>query len=118
MDSKVLVIYEYKILFEILNEIKENLNFKIVESSKKNYEKLEIEPKTNLLILSSKNQKNIDNCLVIENLPLKLEKLLELININFLKKKFSTQSHFKIGEYNLDLNSRKIITKNKILNLT
>ena len=35
MDSKVLVIYEYKILFEILNEIKENLNFKIVESSKK-----------------------------------------------------------------------------------
>ena len=87
MDSKVLVIYEYKILFEILNEIKENLNFKIVESSKKNYEKLEIEPKTNLLILSSKNQKNIDNCLVIENLPLKLEKLLELININFLKKK-------------------------------
>ena len=118
MDSKVLVIYEYKILFEILNEIKENLNFKIVESSKKNYEKLEIEPKTNLLILSSKNQKNIDNCLVIENLPLKLEKLLELININFLKKKFSNQSHFKIGEYNLDLNSRKISTKNKSLNLT
>ena len=118
MNSKILIIYEYKILFEILNEIKENLNFKIVESSKKNYEKLEIEPKTNLLILSSKNQKNIDNCLVIENLPLKLERLLELININFLKKNFSNQSYFKIGEYNLDLNSRKISLKNKSLNLT
>ncbi len=117
MIPKILIIYEYKILFEILNEIKENLNFKIVESSKKDYEKLDIETKTNSLTLSSKNH-NIDDCLVVENLPLKLEKLLEIININFLKKKFSNQSNFKIGQYNLDLNSRKISFKNKSLNLT
>ena len=30
MNSKILIIYEYQILFGILDEIKENLNFKII----------------------------------------------------------------------------------------
>ena len=40
-------------------------------------------------------------------------KLLEI-----LKNKFSDQSYINIGEYNLDLNSRKISHGNKSLNLT
>ena len=47
-----------------------------------------------------------------------MEKLLETININFLKKQFSNQSNIKIGKYNLDLNSRKISFKDKNLDLT
>jgi len=56
--------------------------------------------------------------LILENIPIKFEKLVEIININFLKNKFLDQSHIKIGEYNLDLNSRKISLGDKILNLT
>ena len=54
----------------------------------------------------------------MDNLPIKFEKLIEIINIKFLKNKFLDQSLFKIGEYNLDLNSRKISFGNKSLNLT
>ena len=54
----------------------------------------------------------------MEDLPIKFEKLVEIINIKFLKNKFLDQSHIKIGEYNLDLNSRKISFKDKSLDLT
>ena len=60
----------------------------------------------------------INNHLILANLPLKLEKILEIININFLKNRFINQSSIKIGKYNLDLNSRKISFKDKNLDLT
>jgi DNA-binding response OmpR family regulator len=50
--------------------------------------------------------------------PIKFEKLIEIINVKFLKNKFLDQSHIKIGEYDLDLNSRKISLGDKSLNLT
>ena len=49
---------------------------------------------------------------------MKFEKLVEMININFLKNKFLDQSHIKIGDYNLNLNSRKISLGDKSLDLT
>ena len=55
---------------------------------------------------------------ILENVPIKFEKLIEIINIKFLKNKFLDQSNIKIGEYDLDLNSRKISLKDKSLNLT
>ena len=51
-------------------------------------------------------------------MPIKFEKLIEIINIKFLKNKFLDQSNIKIGEYDLDLNSRKISLGDKSLNLT
>ena len=56
--------------------------------------------------------------MTIDNKPLKLEKLIDFININFLKNKFSDQSNIKIGKYKLDLNSRNITYKDKNLSLT
>ena len=103
MNSKILIIYEYQILFEILNEIKESLNFKIIQSNKNDYNKIEFDPKISYLTISKEKVENIDNSLVLENISIKLEKLLEIININFLKIQFSNQSNIKIGKYNLDL---------------
>ena len=40
MNSKILIVYEYQILFEILNEINENLNFEIKKSNKNEYKNL------------------------------------------------------------------------------
>jgi len=118
MSSKILIIYEYQNLFDILSEISENLNFKIISCKKKEYEKIEFESKIDYLFLSQKEIEGINNILVLDNLPIKLENLLETINVNFLKSKFYNQSNIRIGKYNLDLNSRKISFENKKLDLT
>tara|TARA_B100000963_G_scaffold261811_1_gene229987 strand:- start:342 stop:902 length:561 start_codon:yes stop_codon:yes gene_type:complete len=118
MNSKILIIYEYKNLFEILNEIAEILNFKILYCNKKEYDQIKFDPKINYLTISQKKIGGISNLLILNNLPYKLEKLLEIININFLKNKFVHQSFIKIGKYNLNLNSRKISFKDKDLDLT
>ncbi len=118
MNSKILIIYEYQILFEILNEIKEKLNFKVIKLNSKEYIDFKFDQKNNYLALSSKKYKNINDCLILPDIPMKLERLVEFINVNFLKNKFLGQSNIKIGKYSLDLNSRKITFKDKNLNLT
>ncbi len=118
MNLKILIIYEYQILFEILNEIKEKLNFKIIKLNSKEYIDFKYDQKNDYLILSSKKHENIHDCLILSNIPVKFEKLIELINISFLKNKFLNQSNIKIGKYSLDLNSRKISFEDKNLNLT
>ena len=118
MNSKILIIYEYQILFEILNEIKESLNFQVIQSKQDDYNKLRLDPKINYLVISKNKTSNLSNNLFLENIPIKIEKLLEIININFLKNKFNNQSNIKIGKYNLDINSRKITFNDKSLDLT
>ena len=70
------------------------------------------------MIISKKKIEGIKNSLILQDIPIKLENLIEIINIKFLKNKFIDQSYIKIGEYNLDLNSRKISLGDRILNLT
>ena len=45
-------------------------------------------------------------------------KLLERINIEFIKKNFHEKSDMAIGDYNLNLNSREISNQEKKLKLT
>jgi len=118
MNSKTLIIYDYQILFEILNEISESLNFKIIQSNKKEYNDLKLNFKNDHLVISQKKIQGLNNVLILEEKPIKLRKLLEIININLLKNKFYKQSNIKIGRYSLDLNSRKIFLKDKNLDLT
>ena len=118
MNSRILIIYEYQILYQILNEISESLNFEITQSNSKDFKELKYDPKNNYLIVSKQKIEGIKNSLILENVPIKFEKLIEIINIKFLKNKFLDQSYIKIGEYDLDLNSRKISLGDKSLNLT
>jgi len=118
MNSRILIIYEYQILYQVFNEISESLNFEITQSNEKDLKEFNFEQNDNYLIISEKKIEGVKNSLILDNLPIKFEKLIEIINIKFLKNKFLDQSHIKIGEYNLDLNSRKISFGNKSLNLT
>ena len=118
MNSRILIIYEYQILYQVFNEISESLNFEIIQSNERDLKELNYDQKNNYLIISEKKIEGVKNSLILDNLPIKFEKLIETINIKFLKNKFLDQSHIKIGEYNLDLNSRKISFGNKSLNLT
>ena len=57
MNPKILIVYEYQILFEILNEIQDILNFKIIKSEKDDYKNIKFDPKINYLTISKKNMK-------------------------------------------------------------
>ena len=61
---------------------------------------------------------NSPNQLILDNFPLKIEKILELINVNFLKKRFSRQSDIQVGDFKINMNSRILSDKNKNLSLT
>ena len=47
-----------------------------------------------------------------------LLKLIEKINIEFLKFQYSKKSEFKVGKYKINLNSRELIDQDKVLKLT
>jgi len=119
-------IINYNSLYEILNEIKENLSFKIIkfknEENFKNRNDLEL---TNCLIISKTYPKLLlnkditdNNFLNFKDLPLPLKKLLELISIRLIKLKFNHQSKIIIKGYELNLNSKFIGKNNLNLKLT
>ena len=112
MNNQNLIIYDFQILYEILNEIEENLNFKLINISKDKFSKINFDELDNFLIISNKKISNFDDQIIIENYPIELLKLIENINIKFLKKKYNQQSDISIGDYKLNLNSRIIFYKN------
>ena len=60
MNSKVLFIYNFKKLFEILNEIKKNLNFEIRFIDEKDYKNLNLNNFQNYLIIMNYSSNNIN----------------------------------------------------------
>ena len=47
-----------------------------------------------------------------------MEKLIEKVNLKFLKNKFSSQSDINVGLYTLNLNSREMIKNDIVISLT
>ena len=107
-------IINFNSLYEILDEIKENLSFKIIKFENKEYFKKKLDlNKIDCLIISKTDHKlllndNITdkNFLDLNDLPLSLKKLLEVINIKLIKLKFNQQSNVIIKGYELNLNSK------------
>ena len=60
MSSKTLFVYNSYKLFEILNEIKENLNFEIHSIDKKNYTKIDFDEFDNYLLVSTNSNDDIN----------------------------------------------------------
>ena len=118
MSHKKLIIYEYDSLFNILNEIKENLNFEPIKVEENDFQDIKSNLTSDLLIVSKTNLEKINNQMNLQDLPIKINKIIELINIQFLKNKFNLQSNINIGLYILNLNSRKITKNDKKLDLT
>ena len=106
MKIQNLVICDSKTIFDILVEIKEELNCNLLFKYKEDLNKL-----TNIndyLILSEHHIENLNNQISVSSFPIKINKLIEIINISFLKKNFNLQSDIMIGEYKINLNSRKM----------
>ena len=118
MNYQKLIIYDYIELFNILNELKSELNFEVTKISKNNLSKILSEDNQNNLIVTQKKMSEIDDQIIVSNLPIKIAKLVEKFNIEFLKKKFGQQSEIKIGYYKINLNSRELISNKKKIKLT
>ena len=118
MRTKTLIIYQNKILFNILNELYFE-DFNIINADNNKIKTLNLKDLDNfLIIISEDNKLEFKNKLVIEKFPLSIKKIKELINISFLKNNYRTQSHIKINKFNLDINSREIRLLDKKLFLT
>tara|TARA_B100001093_G_scaffold517859_1_gene600732 strand:+ start:2521 stop:3087 length:567 start_codon:yes stop_codon:yes gene_type:complete len=118
MNDQNLLIYESKILYGILNELNEFLNFKIINVSKKQFYDLNLSNFDNYLILTTIKDLEFSKVLNIKSFPIKYSTLLEKINIEFLKQKFNDQSNISINSYFININSREISMKNIKLKLT
>ena len=117
MSLKTLIIHQNKTLFNILIELYSN-KFNIIFSDKKDISSQIFVNESDYLVISSKNILDIKNELILNNFPLTIRKILQLINISFLKKNFQIQSEFRIGSYFLDFNSKEISNGSKKLSLT
>ena len=126
MIKQNVFIINFNPIYEILEEIKDNLPFKIIE-----YKKLEdlnaanyLDIKKSLVIVKSEKKLLLNddlkdnNFFYIKDIPIALNKLIELINIQLIKLQFNDQSKIMVKEYELDFNSKFFSKHNIFLKLT
>ena len=119
-------IINFNSLYEILDEIKENLSFNIIKfENEEDFKKNLDTDRLNYLVISKTDHKSLPsinitdkNLLDFNDFPLSLKKLLELINIKLIKLKFIQQSKITIKGYKLNLNSKFFSKGNLNLKLT
>ena len=118
MLAQNLIIYKFSKLYHILDELELDLNFNILFADNENTLNNIIKNLNNYLIITDKEYSKIDYQFILNNTPINISKLIEKINIKFLKIQFNNQSEVKVGDYMINLNSREIILKNRKLKLT
>ena len=118
MSAQNLIIYKFISLYHILEELGLDLNFDISFIDNENSLNDKIKNLNNFLIISNKKFLDINNQFILENTPINIFKLIEIINIEFLKLQFNNQSEIKINNYSIDLNSREMLIDNVKLKLT
>ena len=118
MITQNLIIYKFISLYHILEELNLDLNFKISFIDNDISLNDKVKKLNNYLIISNKKYSNINNQIIFNNLPINIFKLVEKINIEFLKLQFNSQAEVKIKNYTIDLNSREMLINNSKLKLT
>jgi len=130
MSEQFIYIVDFPNLHNILSEVKNLFNFKIKNfTSFKIFleadECTQVNDINSIIIVNKKKQefllskKTIDkNILIIDELPLRIEKLIYKINIQLIKQHYSIQSKVNVKGYMLDLNKRIIKNQSQELKLT
>ena len=118
MSVQNLIIYKFTPLYHILEELGSDLNFNVIFVDNENSLKDRIKNLDYYLVLSNKKYSDISNQFVLDNLPINIFKMIEKINIEFLKQQFNSQSELKINQYIIDLNSRELLLNGSKLKLT
>ena len=118
MHKQILIIFKFKSLFKIIKELEIELNFHVIEVSNELDLINKVQQFNNSLIITQKAAIDKSNQIILNQLPIKILKLLERINIEFLKLQFNEKSKINIGKYKINLNSRYLISNDQKLKLT
>ena len=118
MNSQNLIIYKFTLLYHIFEELRLDLNYNITYVDNENSLNDNIKKLKNHLIISNKKYSRIEDIFVLDDMPINIFKLVEKINIEFLKLQFNNQSEVKVNDYIIDLNSREMIAEYTKLKLT
>jgi len=118
MNNQNIIVYRFNHLYQILKELEEDINFKIIEISDEKTLKDEIKKLNNHLIITKKQILKLNNQFVLSQLPIKIFKMIEKLNIEFLKHQFAEQSQVIINDYTIDINAREMSSNNIKLKLT
>jgi hypothetical protein len=130
MFNQSIFLIECNHLYNILYEMKSLFTFNISNFEKaqnfiKELEIAKIQSKNCPIIVNKKisslflNVKiNQDHILLLDEFPIKIEKLLDKINTHLIKQKYNFQSNLNIKDYILNLNSRIISNSSAELKLT
>tara|TARA_B110001452_G_scaffold73049_1_gene59088 strand:+ start:11980 stop:12576 length:597 start_codon:yes stop_codon:yes gene_type:complete len=130
MFNQSVNIVEFSQLYNILKEIDDLFKFNI--NNYNTYNELITELESNsqdqlnsIILVRKKNDKllshslvNNKTILVLDQYPFKIERFLDIINIQLIKQKYNFQSKLNIKDYTLNFNSRIISNKKKELKLT
>ena len=115
MIKQSLIIYSNLILYEILKELENEIKYKIEEiSTDKELSNKEISEY--LVITDKKNHKFLN--VVQLDFPCKISKLIEKVNIKFIKLKTKEKASVSVGEYDIDLNARLLNFNSESISLT
>ena len=115
MIKQNLIIYSNPILYDILKELEKEINYNVEQIFSDS--ELDNKELSKCLILSS-NQGNKSLNEIILDFPLKISKLIEKVNIQFLKIKTKEKSAVPLGKYEIDLNSRMLNLNSNSISLT
>ena len=118
MLTQNIIIYKFLELYHILKELCSDLNFNILYADDKNILNNKLKNLDNYLVITNNENLNINRQFVLNQTPISIYKLVEKINIEFLKAQFNNQSEVKVKNYIIDLNSREILLKKIKLKLT
>ena len=118
MITQNLIIYKFNTLYHILVELCLDLNFKITFAETKESLDDKLINCNNSLVITNSKHVDIGNHFVLDNSPINIFKLIEEINIEFLKLQFNNQSQMKVNNYSINLNSREMLKNNTKLKLT
>jgi len=83
MNKQNLIILDFTELHSILYEIKDTLNFNLLNVSKNEFSKLNLDDLNSFLIIKKIKNPNLENQIIFNSYPLRISKIIETININF-----------------------------------
>ena len=118
MNNRNIIVYRFNILYQILKELEEDINFKIIEILDEKALTNKIKNLNNYLIITKKQISTFSNQYILNELPIRVFKMVESLNIDLLKHQFIEQSQVIINDYTIDINAREMCSKNIKLKLT
>ncbi len=129
MTKQIVSLIQLTELYKILNEIKAYLNFELRDYqdiddyfrdlNKNAYLKDTTFVSNSLDNFNAKDKKfDTRNIIIFNSFPIQINKIIDKVNIQLIKKQYDFQSKISIKNYNLNLNSRVISKNNKSLKLT